>query len=233
MARYAIGDLPRGWHLERTEGEAAGEEDALFAAVAGAAQQLSAAPDTDRRTEALRDLRAIAEAHLVPDARAPAEGLKALALWQQGNRGPAPACPDAERFEGAFFAVWKKRGEGPWDVSIAARPGVEPPEAMARLYVEIIDTLSVLRILYPHPDDHPARRGRGGRVGRWWRRVRGQPTDPRDRVARKFVQYFDRVFGLAAAGLAQGQVALAELALKGLQREIVDREGGEVKNAYV
>jgi hypothetical protein len=58
-------------------------------------------------------------------------------------------------------------------------------------------------------------------------------TSTRKEAHDKYDVYFDKLAGIAIAGIGQDQTELGEMALETLKREVVVRESGRVKNEYI
>ena len=82
-------------------------------------------------------------------------------------------------------------------------PGTSAPDDYSALQIDVERTLTVLKVLF-----FPKQRN-------------------------KYDEYFSRLADLARAALGQDQVRLGGMALLALQNEIVTRESGPVKNAYI
>ncbi len=87
-------------------------------------------------------------------------------------------------------------------------PNAKIPTEVAALQIEIERTLTTIDMLFPETGKNDANR-------------------------QKFGIYFDKTAGIAVAGIGQDQTLFGQLALEALQSEIVLRESGRIKNAYV
>jgi hypothetical protein len=217
---------PELFAIELTEGVPDADEEKLLHSIREALVTIAKLLASPQRVEnILGRLSAIARAGLVDTGHNAKAGLKELEKFQKSLRAEcaADATQSAaessyrvlEEHEGQYFLVRKiAYADGHLDIGIAARPKETIPEAHAKLYVDISGALSILRVLY-RPSSKRSFAG------------------PAQQAPSEFAEYFDRLFDIAAAGLAQEHVELATLALSALQQEIVDREAGVVKNAYI
>jgi hypothetical protein len=92
----------------------------------------------------------------------------------------------------------------PPSVDYYLRPGTVAPADYVSLQIDLERTLTVIRVLF---------------FGK--------------RKSEKFDEYFPRLGDIALASLGQDQVRVGRLALTAFQDEIVTREAGQVKNAYI
>jgi hypothetical protein len=100
-------------------------------------------------------------------------------------------------------------GHSPRDIKFQPVPHATIPPDVAALQIEIERTLTTLIVLFPA-------------TGK-----RAQTNEIKFRI------YFDKLAGIAIAGLGQDQPLLGSMALATLKDEIVTRESGRVKNAYI
>ncbi len=113
---------------------------------------------------------------------------------------------DDDYIIGKYFLVAVKKGPNPRDIEFSVPSGASVPDAYLNLQTQIEHTSTVLSILFPGEDA--------------WSKER-------------FGLYFTRLKNLAFLSLGQDQVALGEMALKTFQNDVLMREGGRVKNAYI
>ncbi|MEA2835362.1 MAG: hypothetical protein QOG66_3564 [Methylobacteriaceae bacterium] len=114
--------------------------------------------------------------------------------------------------EGSFFRVVippSERGIRPRYIEFQPVPHVDVPPDVSALQIEIEKTLATLIMLFPETG---------------FRRKFNQA---------QYGQYFDKVAGIAVAGLGQDQTVLGSMALEALKQEIVTRESGRIKNSYI
>jgi hypothetical protein len=111
---------------------------------------------------------------------------------------------------GKYYAVIVSAAKNgvPADIRFYLVPGTSAPDDYVDLQIEIERTLTVLKVLFL-----------------------GKGKDEKSK--RKFDEYFARLGDLAHASIGQDQVRLGKLALTSFQNEIVTREAGIVKNAYI
>jgi len=108
--------------------------------------------------------------------------------------------------EGKYYAVTVSAGGKGIVPSIDyyLRPGTTAPDDYVSLHLDLERTLTVVRVLFFCKHKNE-----------------------------KFDEYFHKVGDIAQAALGQDQVRVGRLALTALQDEVVTREAGHVKNAYV
>ena len=92
------------------------------------------------------------------------------------------------------------------------RPKAVIPADVAALQIDIDRSLTVLTSLFP-------------RTGSRNSRISVNEA--------KFTEYYEKIAGIAIAGIGQDQTLLGVMALESLKAEVVAREGGRIKNAYV
>jgi hypothetical protein len=122
------------------------------------------------------------------------------------------------RIDGKYYAVIIPSpidGMQPPHIDFAPRPEVEIPDDYSTLQSDIERTLTVLVVLF------------GSRTSIW------AFPDRKRRREQKFKEYYNKLASIALTALGQDQVRLGRLALSGLQSEVVAREAGHVKNAYI
>lgn len=107
---------------------------------------------------------------------------------------------------GKYLLVAVKKGDNPRDIEFSVPGGAVVPDDYLKLQTKIEHTATVLSILFPGEDI--------------WSKER-------------FGFYFKRLKNLAFLSLGQDQVALGEMALDTFQNDVLMRESGRVKNAYV
>lgn len=124
------------------------------------------------------------------------------------------------RRDGKYYAVTvpgkDAAGKQPRQIGFMPIPDATAPDDYTALQIDIERTLTVLNILFP---------AEGSR--RFFRPNRADYNE------QKFSEYYDKLADLTLTALGQDQIRLGRLALIGLQDEVVSREAGRVKNAYI
>ncbi len=117
---------------------------------------------------------------------------------------------------GTFYAIGIPRPSGTGrDIEFSPIRNKEVPAEYAALQVDIERVLATLNALFSDT-----------RGLLFWKSRNA-------RHQRKLDEYFGKLAGVAMAGLGEDQPQLGRLALTGLQDEIITREAGVVKNAYL
>jgi hypothetical protein len=150
-----------------------------------------------------------------PDILKHAKALFDLSPWPpQGFEVPLPGSkpkpaqtngPRTKATIGKYYAVDTSEGKAGAAPNILFYivPATSPPDEYSALQIDIERTLTVMKVLF-----FPKQRS-------------------------KFDDYFSRLADLARAALGQDQARLGRLALLAFQSEVVARESGPVKNAYI
>lgn len=120
--------------------------------------------------------------------------------------------PEVLESQGSFLRVVVPKptanGVQPWYIEFQPVPEAKIPAEVATLQIDIDRTLTTVDMLFPD-------------------------TGKNDENRRKFGLYYDKVAGIAVAGIGQDQTLFGNLALQALQAKVVLRESGRVKNSYV
>jgi len=135
---------------------------------------------------------------------------------------------DAQRLmlpPGRFTVSLPEGALRPEDRDIIFRTDGRPepvPAAQLKLKSDIEDTLTTLQIIFPSQKREP------------WSLFGWTLTPGEGHGTRRFEEYRYKLFGLAQVGLEDyPSVETAQLALAGLQNEVVRREGPRIKNGYM
>lgn len=120
---------------------------------------------------------------------------------------------EVRRSRGSYFEVEvppdDERGRRPADIDFIPVPHSAAPEDVTRLLLEIGNVLLTLAVLFPPGE--------------------GRLTE----ADRRYNAYFDKLAGIAVAGIGQDQTLVGLRTLKHLQEEIIVREGGRIKNMHI